>query len=62
MNKPLDCGPLGPELLEGLGNFLHTPRFDVIVCATCGYCSFFVEEKALHMLNPVSGWVRTNAG
>jgi predicted nucleic-acid-binding Zn-ribbon protein len=56
------AGGWGPGLLKGLGNFLYTPKFDVVVCATCGYCSFFVEEQVLEKLKPGNGWVRTNAG
>lgn len=35
----------GPDLLPYLGGFLNRPKFELYVCGTCGYCSWFVGEN-----------------
>ena len=39
-------GAYGPNLLPGLGSFLSSAKFHVVLCADCGYTTFFADEAA----------------
>lgn len=56
------AGLYGPFLLRGLGSFLKAATFDVVVCADCGHCEFFVEEDARQNVATAQGWRRLNDG
>jgi predicted nucleic-acid-binding Zn-ribbon protein len=52
-------GVHGPNLLSGLGGFLSFATFDVVLCATCGRCEFFADERARQ--NATTTWRRVAA-
>ena len=48
----------GPALLRGLRTSLAFPKFDVVVCAKCGRCEFFVDEAARKRVATAKAWKR----
>ena len=51
-------GGYGPALLEGLGGFLWWPNFHVVLCATCGHCTFFADKDARDKVRTAKSWKR----
>jgi predicted nucleic-acid-binding Zn-ribbon protein len=47
-----------PYYLAGLGKFLHTAEFDVVVCADCGLTQFFAEPLARKNVRNHPDWRR----
>ncbi|HTU90338.1 MAG TPA: hypothetical protein VMF69_09710 [Gemmataceae bacterium] len=50
------AGAYGPQLLAGLGSFLHYADFDVVVCADCGMTRFFAEPEARKNVRSHDEW------
>lgn len=50
------AGGHGPVLLPELGGFLRYAKFDVVVCADCGFTRFFVQTSALAKLPQAQQW------
>lgn len=46
----------GPNLLPGLGHFLHRADLLVILCEDCGHVMFFAEEEARIKVSTARGW------
>jgi predicted nucleic-acid-binding Zn-ribbon protein len=49
-------GGYAPNYLPGLGSFLSSAKFRVIVCKDCGLTRFFASKKALDKLPESSQW------
>ena len=49
----------GPNLLSGLGGFLRYATLDIVLCAMCGRCEFFADERARK--NAPTTWRRVNS-
>ena len=58
MRRVASAGGYGPALLQGLGGFFRAPKFDVVLCATCGRCEFFADESARQRVASAKGWRR----
>jgi len=52
------AGVYGPQLLAGLGSFLHYAEFDVVVCASCGLTQLFAEREARQNVKSHEEWKR----
>ena len=52
------AGAYGPQLLAGLGSFLHYAEFDVVVCASCGLTQLFAEPEARQNVKSHEEWKR----
>jgi predicted nucleic-acid-binding Zn-ribbon protein len=48
------AGLYGPALLPGLGGFLTTPQFHLVVCADCGLTRFYADSNARAKLRTVN--------
>lgn len=51
-------GGYAPNYLPGLGMFLYTARFRVVVCRDCGLSRFFADEEATAKLGESGKWTR----
>ncbi len=51
-------GHEGPRLLPGLGGFLHSATFQVVVCRDCGLTRFYAGDDALAKLPEAKQWQR----
>jgi len=51
-------GGYAPYYLPGLGKFLSSAKFDVVVCADCGLTRFFAREDACMRLKKSTQWRR----
>ena len=49
-------GGHAPNFLPGLGGFLRTARFTIVLCRACGLTRFFAEPEALEKLTESSKW------
>ena len=49
-------GPYGPVLLPGLGGWLRTVKFHVVLCEGCGHVSFFADDEARANVHSKSKW------
>jgi hypothetical protein len=51
-------GGHAPNYLPGLGGFLRSGRFSVVVCRDCGLTRYFALPDALEKLPDSSKWER----
>ncbi len=51
-------GGYAPNYLPGLGSFLRTEKFGLVVCEDCGLVSFFASPAARAQLSSSSKWTR----
>ncbi len=51
-------GGYAPNYLPGLGAFLSTARFHVVVCRDCGLSRFFADQEAIAKLGESDKWTR----
>lgn len=51
-------GGHAPNYLPGLGRFLSTAGFHVVVCRDCGLSRFFAHEEATAKLGESDKWTR----
>jgi predicted nucleic-acid-binding Zn-ribbon protein len=49
-------GGYAPNYLQGLGGFLSTPKFTVVVCKDCGLSRFFASKEARDKLSVSDKW------
>lgn len=49
-------GGYAPNYLPGLGSFLSSAKFRVIVCVDCGLTRFFASKKSLDRLRESKEW------
>jgi predicted nucleic-acid-binding Zn-ribbon protein len=49
-------GGHAPNYLPGLGRFLRTARFTLVVCRDCGLTRFFAEPEARAKLKESGKW------
>ena len=49
-------GGHAPNYLPGLGSFLRTARFTLVVCRDCGLTRFFVSPEARQKLKESTRW------
>ena len=57
--KPVGSGGgHAPNYLPGLGSFLRTARFDVVVCRDCGLTRLYAAAEALEKLGDSPRWER----
>jgi predicted nucleic-acid-binding Zn-ribbon protein len=50
------AGGYGPNFLPGLHGFWRMPKFDVVVCASCGLTRFYAEATAREKLSRSERW------
>jgi predicted nucleic-acid-binding Zn-ribbon protein len=62
-SNTLYCGPAtssggghAPDYLPGLGKFIFSARFVLVVCRDCGLTRFFAQPEARAKLNESSKW------
>ena len=51
-------GPLGPDLLPGIGSILRGARLELVVCASCGHLELGLPEKSRKELAGSKKWRR----
>jgi len=51
-------GGHAPNYLPGLGGFLRTGKFVVVLCGSCGLARFFAQREALEKLPSAKAWRR----
>ncbi|MDH5197250.1 MAG: hypothetical protein OEY20_08365 [Gemmatimonadota bacterium] len=51
-------GGYAPNYLPGLGRFLGSGRFQVVVCRDCGLARFFAQREATDRLADSARWQR----
>lgn len=51
-------GGHAPNYLPGLGSFLKSARFDVVVCRACGLTRWFARPEARQRLSESKKWKR----
>jgi predicted nucleic-acid-binding Zn-ribbon protein len=57
--KPVSAGGgYAPNYLPGLGGVVHAEKFQVVLCADCGFTRFFASEKALSKVSVSKKWER----
>jgi predicted nucleic-acid-binding Zn-ribbon protein len=49
-------GGYAPDYLKGLGRFLSTARFVIVVCRDCGLTRFFAQPEARAKLKESGKW------
>jgi predicted nucleic-acid-binding Zn-ribbon protein len=49
-------GSHGPDLLPGLGRFLSSAKFEIVVCRDCGLTRFFAQPEARAKLKDAKKW------
>ncbi len=49
-------GGNAPNYLPGLGNFLRSARFTLVICRDCGLTRFFAGPEAREKLRESSKW------
>ncbi len=49
-------GGYGPDLLPGLGGFVRSAKFVVVVCSTCGLTRFYAQLEAREKLGDSKKW------
>ena len=49
-------GGYAPNYLSGLGSFLSSAKFTVLVCKDCGLTRFFAAKEALDKLPSSGKW------
>jgi predicted nucleic-acid-binding Zn-ribbon protein len=60
-SHPIDSGTMrSPNLLPGLGGFLHYASFRVVVCRNCGLTRFFADPQATDKLSSSAEWARVS--
>jgi len=58
-SKPVSAGGgYAPNYLPGLGSFLMSGRFEVVVCRDCGLARFFARPEAREKLGEAGRWER----
>jgi predicted nucleic-acid-binding Zn-ribbon protein len=53
-------GGYGPTLLPGLGGFLRSPQFFIVVCADCGLTRFFAAEDERAKVTESKKWFKVS--
>jgi predicted nucleic-acid-binding Zn-ribbon protein len=51
-------GGHAPNYLPGLGKFLATEKFHIVLCKDCGLARFFARPQATAKLEESSKWTR----
>ena len=51
-------GGHAPDYLPGLGTFLRTEKFHLVLCQDCGLTRFFARQEALAKLVEGKKWQR----
>jgi predicted nucleic-acid-binding Zn-ribbon protein len=49
-------GGHGPDFLPGLGRFVFSARFDIVVCRDCGFLRLFAQPEARAKLKDSKKW------
>ncbi|RYY86348.1 MAG: hypothetical protein EOO15_14650 [Chitinophagaceae bacterium] len=52
------AGGYGPDLLPGLGKLFSGAKFNVLLCADCGYFRSYATKETLSRLGSSSKWRR----
>ena len=55
-NEVSSGGGYAPNYLPGLGSFMSSARFTVVVCRDCGLTRFFASSKAREKLATSKAW------
>jgi len=57
--RPVSAGGgYAPNYLPGLGRWLSSGRFDIVVCRDCGLTRFFAQREATAKLGESGRWER----
>ena len=54
-------GGHAPNYLSGLGRFLRTARFQLVICEDCGLTRFFASKEARANLADCPKWTRLSS-
>ena len=58
-SKPVSAGGgHAPNYLPGLGGFLTSEKFRIVVCKACGLTRFFASATAMEKVSDAKPWER----